>query len=51
MVFWPLLGWGLGVFFHGMRVFNYAPFFGKEWENRKIQELMEKEQQSKSKWE
>jgi len=48
--FWPLLGWGIGVLFHGMKVFNYSPFLGKNWEERKIQELMEKENQSKNKW-
>lgn len=48
--FWPLLGWGLGVFFHGMKVFNYTPFFNKNWEERKIQEYMEKESQSNNQW-
>ena len=45
--FWPMLGWGIGVIFHGMRVFNYMPFLGKDWEKRKISELMEKEKQQK----
>ena len=45
--FWPLLGWGIGVFFHGMKVFNYMPFLNKEWEQRKIQEFMEKEKTQK----
>jgi len=48
--FWPLLGWGVGVVFHGMKVFNYSPFLGKNWEERKIKELMEKENQSKKNW-
>jgi len=48
--FWPLLGWGIGVLFHGMKVFNYSPFLGKNWEERKIKELMEKENQSKKNW-
>lgn len=25
-----MLGWGIGVLFHGLRVFNYMPFLGKE---------------------
>jgi hypothetical protein len=33
--YWPLLWWGLGVFFHGMRVFGYSPFFNKDWEEKK----------------
>ena len=41
--FWPLLGWGIGVVFHSIRVFNVMPFFGKDWEQKKIAELMEKE--------
>lgn len=45
--FWPLLGWGIGVFFHGMKVFNYLPFLGKEWEEQKIKEFIEKEKQAK----
>ncbi|MEC4049889.1 2TM domain-containing protein [Flavobacterium sp. SUN046] len=43
----PLLGWGVGVFFHGMKVFGYSPFLGKNWEERKIKELMEKEKTNK----
>ena len=40
--FWfPMLGWGMGIIFHGFSVFGY----GKTWEERKIKELLEKEQQ------
>jgi hypothetical protein len=46
--FWPLLGWGIGVLFHGLKVFNFMPFFGKDWEEKKIKEFMEKEEQSKN---
>ncbi len=49
--FWPLLGWGLGLFFHGMRVFNYMPFLGKDWEERKIKEYMEQEKNQNNKFE
>lgn len=39
--FWfPMLGWGMGVIFHAFGVFGY----GKEWEDRKIKEILEKEQ-------
>lgn len=48
--FWPLLGWGIGVAIHGMIVFNYMPFLGKDWEEQKIKEFMEKEKDQKSKW-
>ena len=46
--YWPLLGWGIGVLFHGMKVFNITPFLGRNWEEQKIRELMEKEKQNKS---
>src|SRR6187431_1430907 len=49
--FWPLFGWGIGVFFHGLKVFDYMPFFTKDWEERKVKEFMEKEEQTKKKWE
>ena len=43
--FWPLLGWGIGVAIHGMMVFKYLSFFDQEWEQKKIKEFMEKEEQ------
>jgi len=42
---WSFLSWGIGLFFHGMKVFNYMPFLGKDWEQRKIKEFMEQEKQ------
>ncbi|WP_395066954.1 2TM domain-containing protein [Flavobacterium sp.] len=48
--FWPLLGWGIGVLFHAMKVFNYSPFLGKNWEEKKINELMEKEKKANNNW-
>lgn len=47
--FWPMLGWGIGVLFHGLKVFDYVPFFGKDWEEKKIKEFMDKEKNEK--WE
>lgn len=44
-----LLFWGIGLLAHAIRVFGSNLIFGKEWEKRKIQELMEKEK--KQKWE
>lgn len=45
--FWfPLLGWGIGLTIHGFSVFGY----GSNWEERKIREIMEKEQQSSKSW-
>jgi hypothetical protein len=39
----PIAGWGFGVAGHAAETFNWNPFFGKSWEERKIRELMDKE--------
>jgi hypothetical protein len=44
--YWPMIGWGIGVVIHGMKVYNYMPFLGKDWEERKIKEFMDKEEQT-----
>jgi hypothetical protein len=45
--FWfPMLGWGMGLTFHALEVFGY----GKSWEERKIQEILRKEDQQNNKW-
>lgn len=49
--FWPMLGWGIGVVFHGLKAFNYMPFFGKEWEEQKIKEFMDEEKKNTKTWE
>lgn len=33
--------WGIGVFFHGLNIFGKHLIFSKDWEKRKIQELMD----------
>ncbi len=40
----PIVGWGIGVTSHASETFNYNPFFGKDWEDRKIRELMDKDE-------
>lgn len=45
--FWfPMLGWGLGITFHAFETFSY----GKSWEEKKIQEILNKENSSNNKW-
>ncbi len=44
---WPAFGWGIGVTLHGVGIFNLTPFLGNDWEQRKIQELLEKEKNAK----
>lgn len=43
-----LFFWGIGMFFHWLGVFGFKSLgFGKDWEDRKIQELMDKEDKRK----
>ncbi|WP_288955858.1 2TM domain-containing protein [uncultured Polaribacter sp.] len=38
--------WGIGMFFHWLGVFGFKSIgFGRDWEERKIKEMMEKEEQ------
>jgi hypothetical protein len=48
--YWPMLGWGIGLLFHGFGVFNLVPFFGNDWEEKKIKELMEEENRQNNKY-
>src|SRR6476660_8627305 len=41
--------WGIGLAFHALGVFYNHVFFGRNWEDRKIRELMDKDKQQK--WE
>lgn len=42
--FWfSMMAWGIGLTFHAMEVFGWNLFLGKDWEERKIKELLEKE--------
>ncbi len=36
----PTLGWGLGLSIHGLSVWSRVSSFGRQWEERKIRELM-----------
>lgn len=39
----PLLGWGLGLAFHAYKVFVNDGVLGRDWEQRKIEKIMEEE--------
>lgn len=47
---WAALGWGIGLVFQGIRAYQFNPFFNKDWEERKIQEYMN-EDNNKRRWE
>ena len=40
---WTILGWGLGLFIHGLCVFGPVSMLMMKWEQRKIAQLMHKE--------
>lgn len=43
--------WGIGMFFHWLGVFGFKSLgFGKDWEERKIREMMEKEEEFRKKF-
>jgi len=45
--FWfPMMGWGFGLTIHALGTFGY----GQKWEERKIQEFMQKNKNNSSKW-
>ncbi len=45
-VFSTFFFWGIGLVAHGLSVFVPSIVLGKDWEERKIKELMEKEKQN-----
>jgi predicted membrane channel-forming protein YqfA (hemolysin III family) len=40
---WVVFGWGIGIIGHWVSVFGFMGMMGSEWEEKKIQELIEKE--------
>jgi len=40
---WPLLGWGIGLAIHAATTFLPGMFWGPDWQERKIKELMDKD--------
>ncbi len=46
---WAAFGWGIGIVTKAIKVFGLNPLFGKNWEERKIRELMDEEEQQ-NKW-
>jgi len=40
---WAAFGWGIGLVFQAAKAFKWAPFMDKDWEDRKIKELMDKD--------
>lgn len=47
--FFTAFFWGIGLLAHGLSVFGHLFFFGSDWEEKKIQEFMDKDKSNK--WE
>jgi hypothetical protein len=45
------ISWGVGLLAHWLSVFSRNVFFSKNWEERKIQEYMERQKSRSGKWE
>ena len=47
--YWVTIFWGIAILLHASKVFIVrGKFLGKEWEDKKIKEMMEKESTSES---
>jgi uncharacterized membrane protein len=44
--FYPLVGWGIGLGMHALTVFGSVGPFSRDWEQRKIQEYLDRERNS-----
>jgi hypothetical protein len=42
--YWVLLGWGIGLVAHALQVYGSFTIFGRNWEERKIQEYLKRDQ-------
>jgi sensor histidine kinase YesM len=40
---WPMIGWGIGLTIQGLSIFARGTVFGANWEERKVEELMARE--------
>lgn len=39
---WTAIGWGIGLLAHGLSVLAHTSAFGRDWEERKIREYLER---------
>lgn len=46
--YWPLFGWGIGVAAHGFSVFGFFGLFGRNWEEREVRRLMDKDRDTEN---
>ena len=50
--FWPILGWGIGVFFHYLNVFGIPGLgqFGHDWEREALKKEIERLKEEEGEW-
>ena len=41
---WPAIGWGIGLTVHALSTFGLIGLLGRDWEERRLKELMDEEQ-------
>lgn len=49
-VLWVVLGISISLVFKAVKVFNIFPFMGKDWEQKKINQLMKEEEETSKRW-
>ena len=42
---WPAIGWGIAIAVHALYTFRLVGLLGRDWEERRLKELMEEERQ------
>ncbi|WP_298486810.1 2TM domain-containing protein [uncultured Maribacter sp.] len=42
--------WGIGLFFHTIKVFSLNPLFGKDWEEKQIKKFMDEDRRQSEKF-
>ena len=47
--YWPVIGWGVGLLAHAFTVFICGGWFGKGWEEKKLQSILKKMEDKDSK--
>ena len=48
---WAAFGWGIGLLFQAAKAFQWTPFMNRNWEERKIKELMDKDDEfTQNRW-
>lgn len=47
---WAAFGWGLALIVKGVKVLGFNPILGKDWEKKKLDELMQ-DDEKQTKWE